>query len=119
MKKQASYGAAYISRLYKTGADIKEKPKTKPLDRVAIDKARLNPDLMRIMRMRSSVAVPLQGGEKLAVRRLARRSLPLMRQHNSNLTEDALYTRLVNLVESRRPEMRKRLIAEISAQYGS
>jgi len=115
--------AAYIEGLLKEAAGKKKKKEKdsqpKSLTRSDIDKARLNPDLMRRMRMRSSVAVPLKGDELLQVRRLARRNLPLMRQRNPKLTEKALYDRLVALIQSRRPEMRKKLLAAVATEYGT
>ena len=118
MMKQASRSASYIAALIKKAAPAGKAEASQGLSRADIDKARLNPNLMRVMRMRSSVAVPLKGDELLAIRRLARKNLPLMRQRQPKLTETQFYDKLVALVESRRPEMRKRLIAEIKAQFG-
>ena len=121
MKKRASLSAQYLDTMIKQGAAPAKKgtPAAKRMERTDINKARLNPDLMRRMRMRSSVSVPLTGGDLLAVRKLAREALPLMRQRNAKLEEKELYNRLVNLVQSRRPEMREQLLAEIRTSYGS
>ena len=113
--------AQFLGEMLKQAAAPAKKgtPAAKRMERTDINKARLNQDLMRRMRMRSSVSVPLTGGDLLAVRKLAREALPLMRQRNAKLEEKELYNRLVNLVQSRRPEMREQLLAEIRTSYGS